>query len=258
MVLARLTKITSDARTTRMHSSKIRTARSLTVSRSIQWGGLDADPLPCGCRPPVNRMTHRCKNITLPQTSFAGGRKERAKVLSRMARWWKESNIWSSWAVSQNIEIRESGTRESIWNQMVSLASSSRCNRNVNSPSEPISFKLVRFQKQLVCFYTCLSVILFTADVYPSIHLGADTPAPTPPAQCMLGYTHPCPVHARIQTPLRRSLLRMVRILLECILVHQRFGRNECGAPFSDLPFHNKPMLTWVYEEKFKQGLPEG
>ena len=22
--------------------------------------------------PPVNRMTHRCKNITLPKTSFAG------------------------------------------------------------------------------------------------------------------------------------------------------------------------------------------
>ena len=25
--------------------------------------------------PPVNRMTYRCKNITLPQTSFAGGNK---------------------------------------------------------------------------------------------------------------------------------------------------------------------------------------
>ena len=25
--------------------------------------------------PPVNRMTDRCKNITLPQTSFAGGKK---------------------------------------------------------------------------------------------------------------------------------------------------------------------------------------
>ena len=24
--------------------------------------------------PPVNRMTHRCKNITLPQTSFPGGK----------------------------------------------------------------------------------------------------------------------------------------------------------------------------------------
>ena len=26
--------------------------------------------------PPVNRMTHRCKNITLPQTLFAGGNKQ--------------------------------------------------------------------------------------------------------------------------------------------------------------------------------------
>ena len=32
---------------------------------------LDADP-PWMQTPPVNRMTHRCKNITLPQTSFAG------------------------------------------------------------------------------------------------------------------------------------------------------------------------------------------
>ena len=33
------------------------------------WGGLlDGTP------PPVNRMTNRCKNITLPQTSFAGGK----------------------------------------------------------------------------------------------------------------------------------------------------------------------------------------
>ena len=29
--------------------------------------------------PPVNRMTHRCKNITLPQTSFAGGNKNPQK-----------------------------------------------------------------------------------------------------------------------------------------------------------------------------------
>ena len=80
------------------------TAHLLTVSRSIQWGRevsahppmqtpqrqipcplpemqtpLDADPLRSfdlwcmlGSHPP-NRMTNRCKNITLPQTSFAGG-----------------------------------------------------------------------------------------------------------------------------------------------------------------------------------------
>ena len=29
--------------------------------------------------PPVNRMTNRCKNITLPQTSFAGGKNDIAK-----------------------------------------------------------------------------------------------------------------------------------------------------------------------------------
>ena len=34
-------------------------------------------PGPRGCQvlPPVNRMTNRCKNITLPQTSPAGGNK---------------------------------------------------------------------------------------------------------------------------------------------------------------------------------------
>ena len=44
---------------------------------------VDADPLSCDqwCMlgsqpPPMNRMTHRSKNITLPQTSFAGGNNE--------------------------------------------------------------------------------------------------------------------------------------------------------------------------------------
>ena len=62
---------------TRMHSSRMCTARSLTISRSIRWGGdlptpLDADPPPSMQRPLplVNRMTDRCKNIT-----FAGGNK---------------------------------------------------------------------------------------------------------------------------------------------------------------------------------------
>ena len=37
-------------------------------------GGVSA---PGGCQvlPPVNRMTNRCKNITLPQTAFAGSNK---------------------------------------------------------------------------------------------------------------------------------------------------------------------------------------
>ena len=43
------------------------------------WGGV---PGPRGCQvlPLVNRMTNRCKNITLPQTSFAGGKKEKTKL----------------------------------------------------------------------------------------------------------------------------------------------------------------------------------
>ena len=89
--------------TTRMHSSRMRTARS-----SSHPGGLHQAPppeqapldqAPPHCKacwdstppaarhagippvmhagiapPPVNRMTNGCKNITLPQTSFAGGK----------------------------------------------------------------------------------------------------------------------------------------------------------------------------------------
>ena len=83
-----------------MHSSWMHTACLLTVSYSA-WGagGLPNPPgyrpPPPGYRPPlnvdspdhvtcdacweanhpVNRMTHRCKNMTLPQTSIAGGNK---------------------------------------------------------------------------------------------------------------------------------------------------------------------------------------
>ena len=87
---------------TRMHSSRMRTARLLTVSQHalpgvylargstcpggcISAGGVPAWAAVCTCPegctcpgtpPPVNRMTDRCKNITLPQTSFAGGKKK--------------------------------------------------------------------------------------------------------------------------------------------------------------------------------------
>ena len=88
---------------TRIHSSRMRTARLLTVSQhALMWGvylpkgdvpaqgGVPAQgvylPRVKGCTcpqgylpryspTPVNRMTDRCKNITLPQTSFAGGNK---------------------------------------------------------------------------------------------------------------------------------------------------------------------------------------
>ena len=91
---------------TRMHSSRMRTARLLPVSPNMHCSGGGDVParggvpalggctcpggvyLPCGVpalggylpalwgeyllrySPPVNRMTGRCKNITLPQTSF--------------------------------------------------------------------------------------------------------------------------------------------------------------------------------------------
>ena len=68
---------------TRIHSSRMHTARSLPYrgdvsvrggSLSRGWGSLSGRPLP-GQRlpPPVNRMTDASKNITLPQSSFAGG-----------------------------------------------------------------------------------------------------------------------------------------------------------------------------------------
>ena len=54
----------------------MRTARLLIVSHSIPWEGGLPNPNPLWMQtPPVNRMTDRCKNITLPQTSFAGGNK---------------------------------------------------------------------------------------------------------------------------------------------------------------------------------------
>ena len=93
---------------TRLHSSKMRTARALTVSPSmlcrrgvpgprgvylvpggvyLVWGGLPGlggctwsggVPSPGGAPgqvlPPCGQ-THACKLITLPQTSFAGGNK---------------------------------------------------------------------------------------------------------------------------------------------------------------------------------------
>ena len=76
---------------TRMHSSRMRTGRTLTVFRSLLFRGEGSGPggvpawsggglvpggtyLVWGClvrySPPVNRMTHTCKNITLAKTSF--------------------------------------------------------------------------------------------------------------------------------------------------------------------------------------------
>ena len=62
-----------------MHSSRMRTARSFTVSNRIRWRGalpLDADPLlDADPSPPwTEGMARACENITLPQTSSAGGK----------------------------------------------------------------------------------------------------------------------------------------------------------------------------------------
>ena len=67
-----------------MHSSRMRAARFLNVVSAGVGGGCSASRGEgsatrekgwVGQTPsPVNRMTDRCKNITLPQTSFAGGK----------------------------------------------------------------------------------------------------------------------------------------------------------------------------------------
>ena len=46
---------------------------------ALSWGVylVPGGGVPAQVLPPVNRMTNRCKNITLPQTSFAGGKKKR-------------------------------------------------------------------------------------------------------------------------------------------------------------------------------------
>ena len=53
-------------------------------------GGLLLGVYPCmhwGRPPPVNRMTDRCKNITLPQTSFAGGKNAQRNLSQERERW---------------------------------------------------------------------------------------------------------------------------------------------------------------------------
>ena len=136
---------------TRMHSSRMRTARSLTISHSIPGvicpTPLDADPpgcrpflhadppwmlTPAGYRPsldadtsldadppfhvtcdacweanptPMNRMTHRCKNITLPQTSFVGGKNWTWNILETIL--YKKSR-YMNW---QNFPNNDSQTR---------------------------------------------------------------------------------------------------------------------------------------------------
>ena len=91
-ILSTLTSRTAPATKTRMHSSRMRTARLLTVSHSAQRGVYPGGFLPRGVYPdnplprlhqrqtppktrgrhplPVNRITDRYKNITYPQLSL--------------------------------------------------------------------------------------------------------------------------------------------------------------------------------------------
>ena len=48
--------------------------------------GLGGIPACTEADPPVNRMTDRCKNITLPQTSFAGGNNNTKQSLGGTSR----------------------------------------------------------------------------------------------------------------------------------------------------------------------------
>ena len=63
---------------TRMHSSRMRTARFRCHMGGVCLGGLAGVCLAMEVsprrKPPVNRMTRRCRNITLTQTSFVDGK----------------------------------------------------------------------------------------------------------------------------------------------------------------------------------------
>ena len=124
---------------TRMHSSRVRTARLLTISRSIPRGGLPNPPWmqtpPPGCIAPTGRppwmhtpqscdvwcmlgsqppptceqiflgrrgtLTHRHKNITLPQTFVCGGNNR--KILSSGKGWEDQTQSFpSAWWVLQS------------------------------------------------------------------------------------------------------------------------------------------------------------
>ena len=68
--------------------------REVSAQRGVCSGGIylggvcPGGCLPSGCLPrrctpptPVNRITDRCKNINLPQTSFAGGKYVKSHIV---------------------------------------------------------------------------------------------------------------------------------------------------------------------------------
>ena len=61
-----------------MHSSRMRTARQVTAGRSLSKGWVSVQGISTETHP--WRMTDASKNIALPQTSFAGGKKQSTKT----------------------------------------------------------------------------------------------------------------------------------------------------------------------------------
>ena len=139
---------------TRMHSSRMLTARLLTVSwRGVcptpiyanirdtdrgrpPWGQtlLDADPPPqssdlscmLGSQPPLDAghvsplwtewLTNRCKNITLPQTSFAGGKNKVVKIPpGGSLNTWTETWCKGFWREIFVPLLHESATASIVW-----------------------------------------------------------------------------------------------------------------------------------------------
>ena len=110
------------------------TARLWTVSSSIPLGGVC--PTPPRCRPPVmwpvvhagkplpavNRMTDRCKNITLPQTSFAGGNEQWQALVTE--------NPWVLLAQQTNVSVLQQGTVRYLWSIHTGQDRSQDCYRD--------------------------------------------------------------------------------------------------------------------------------
>ena len=60
----------------------VRGPRGVEVGVYLPRGVTCPGTQPGNRHPPVNRMTNRCKNITLPQTSFAGGKNINKHVIT--------------------------------------------------------------------------------------------------------------------------------------------------------------------------------
>ena len=104
--------------TTRMHSSRMRTAHSSSRPRGVstrhppgtrppweQTPPWSTPPLGPDASPPWTEfLTHAYENITLPQTSFVGGNKAFQSnasqlLVNRWATWWTSLNMSGAWVL---------------------------------------------------------------------------------------------------------------------------------------------------------------